>query len=202
MPHPATNGPLTAAGRIIGYARPSRDETDAQAQILALQAAGSGQLYVEKGQDVWRSRPELARLLDDIQAGDTLMVTRLDRLARSTRDLLEIAEHIHFSGARLASLAEPWVNGNAAGQPVLAVFAGIVAFERSLIVERTSLGREAAKARGVQFGAKPCLSDEQIALANQMIGQGSSVSEAASKLGVHRSTLYRALGRVKQPARD
>ncbi|WP_249906979.1 recombinase family protein [Pseudomonas fulva] len=195
-----TNGPAPAAGRVIGYARPSREETDAQAQILALRAAGCGQLVEEKGQHVWRNRPELARLLGDIQAGDTLMVTRLDRLARSTRDLLEIAEHVHLTGARLASLAEPWVSGDAGGQPVLAVFAGIVAFERSLIVERTSLGRAAAKARGVQFGAKPCLSAEQIVLAKQMIGQGSSVSEAASTLGVHRSTLYRALGRVKQPA--
>ncbi|XXF09987.1 Hin recombinase [Pseudomonas sp. D2-3] len=67
--------------------------------------------------------------------------------------------------------------------------------------ERNNPGRAAAKARGVQFGAKPCLCAEQIAFAKQMIGQGRSVSEAASKLGVHRSTLYRALGRVKQPAR-
>ncbi len=198
MPRPATTGMPETAGRLIGYARASRDEPDAQAQVLALKAEGCAELYVEQGQNAWRNRPELARLLDAIQPGDTLVVTRLDRLARSTRDLLEIAEHIHATGARLASLAEPWVSGNAA---VLAVFAGIVAFERSLIVERTSLGREAAKARGVQFGAKPCLADEQLRLANQMIEQGSSVSEAASKLGVHRSTLYRALGRVKQARR-
>lgn len=201
MPSTPINDKATAVGRIIGYARPSRAEPDTQAQIHALKAAGCTDVFVEKGQNAWRSRPELARLLGDMQPGDTLMVTRLDRLARSTRDLLEIAEHMHITGALLSSLAEPWVSSTAAGQPVLAVFAGIVAFERSLIVERTSLGREAAKARGVQFGAKPCLADEQIRLANQMIGQGCSVSEAASKLGVHRSTLYRALGRVKRPAR-
>ncbi|MDD1509097.1 recombinase family protein [Pseudomonas sp. CNPSo 3701] len=197
MQNTATIGAVQAAGRFIGYARASLEEREAQAQVLALHAEGCAVFYVEQGQNAWRNRPELARLLGAIQPGDTLMVTRLDRLARSTRDLLEIAEHIHATGAQLASLAEPWVSGNAA---VLAVFAGIVAFERSLIVERTSLGREAAKARGVQFGAKPCLAEEQICLANQMIEQGSSVSEAASKLGVHRSTLYRALGRVKQPA--
>lgn len=200
MPSSPSNGTAAVVGRIIGYARPSREEPDVQAQIHALKAAGCAEVFVEKGQNAWRSRPELARLLGDIQPGDTLMVTRLDRLARSTRDLLEIAEHMHVTGALLCSLAEPWVSGNAAGQPVLAVFAGIVAFERSLIVERTSLGRAAARARGVRFGAKPCLADEQIRLANQMIGQGISVSEAASKLGVHRSTLYRALGRVKRPA--
>jgi DNA invertase Pin-like site-specific DNA recombinase len=87
-------------------------------------------------------RPELARLLDHLRPGDVVTVTRLDRLARSTRDLLDIAERIQAAGAGLRSLAEPWADTTSpAGRMVLTVFAGIAEFERSLIVERTRNGR-------------------------------------------------------------
>jgi DNA invertase Pin-like site-specific DNA recombinase len=122
-------------------------------------------------------------------------VTRLDRLARSTRDLLEIAESIKEAGAGLRSLAEPWADTTTpAGRMVLTVFAGIADFERALIVERTSTGRIAAKARGVRFGPRPSLSAEQIAHARQLTEQdGKPAIEVARLLGVHRATLYRAL---------
>ena len=142
-----------------------------------------------------RDRPELGRLLDHLRAGDVVTVTRLDRLARSTRDLLEIAERIKEAGAGLRSLAEPWADTTTpAGRMVLTVFAGMADFERSLIVERTSAGRIAAKARGVRFGPRPTLAAEQIAHARQLIeGDGKPVVEVARLLGVHRATLYRAL---------
>jgi DNA invertase Pin-like site-specific DNA recombinase len=122
-------------------------------------------------------------------------ITRLDRLARSTGDLLAIAERIKEAGAGLRSLAEPWADTTTpAGRMVLTVFAGIADFERSLIVERTSAGRIAAKARGVRFGPSPTLSVEQIAHARQLIGQDKKpVAEVARLLGVHRATIYRAL---------
>lgn len=126
-----------------------------------------------------------------------VVVTRLDRLARSTKDLLDIAEQVKEAGAGLRSLAEPWADTTTpAGRMVLTVFAGIADFERSLIVERTSAGRIAAQARGVRFGPFPALSAEQIRHARQLIHEDDRpVAEVARLLGVHRATLYRALGR-------
>jgi len=135
-------------------------------------------------------------MLDHLRAGDVVTVTHLDRLARSTRDLLEIAERIKAAGAGLRSLAEPWADTTTpAGRMVLTVFAGIADFERALIAERTSAGRIAAKARGVRFGPSPALSAEQIEHARRLIENGKPVAEIARLLGVHRATLYRAIDR-------
>jgi DNA invertase Pin-like site-specific DNA recombinase len=101
----------------------------------------------------------LARLLDHLRAGDLVVVSRLDRLARSTRDLLDIAEQIREAEAGLRSLSEPWADTTSpAGRMVLTVFAGIAEFERALIHQRTGAGRAAARARGVRFARPPKLS--------------------------------------------
>ena len=135
-------------------------------------------------------------MLDHLRAGDVVTVTRLDRLARSTRDLLDIAEQLQAKGAGLRSLAEPWADTTTpAGRMVLTFFAGVAEFERSLIHERTSAGRAAAKAKGVRFGRPPALSAEQIAHARQLISEDKKPAEVARLLGVHRATLYRALER-------
>ncbi|MBD9397205.1 recombinase family protein [Pseudomonas sp. PDM11] len=185
--------------RYLGYARAS-ETANLISQLFDLELAGCNRLVSEQTKNNWRNRPELTRLLSELGPGDVLTVTKLDRLARSTRELLEIAERIHISGAGLRSLSEPWADTTTEnGLAVLAVFAGIVEFERSLILERTKDGREAAKARGVKFGAKPTLTNEQIDEAKRLIGQeGQSVEQAAKALNVHRSTLYRALRRVEK----
>jgi DNA invertase Pin-like site-specific DNA recombinase len=189
MPKASPSGPL------IGYARVSTQGQDLAQQRTLLREAGCTRIFEEKVSGVKRNRAELERLLDHLRAGDVVTVTRLDRLARSTRDLLEIAERIKEAGAGLRSLAEPWADTTTpAGRMVLTVFAGIADFERSLIVERTSTGRIAAKARGVRFGPRPSLSAEQIAHARQLTEQeGKPVAEVARLFGVHRATLYRAL---------
>ena len=181
---------------LIGYARVSTQGQDLAQQRAVLHETGCTRVFEEKASGAKRDRPELGRLLDHLRAGDVVTVTRLDRLARSTRDLLEIAERIKEAGAGLRSLAEPWADTTTpAGRMVLTVFAGIADFERSLIVERTSAGRIAAKARGVRFGPRPSLSTEQIDHARQLIeGDSKPVAEVARLLGVHRATLYRALG--------
>lgn len=168
---------------------------DLAQQRAALRAAGCGRVFEEKVSGAKRDRPELGRLLDHLRIGDVVTVTRLDRLARSTRDLLEIAERIKDAGAGLRSMAEPWADTTTpAGRMVLTVFAGMADFERSLIVERTGAGRAAARARGVRFGPRPSLGAEQITHARELIQQaGKTVAEVARLLGVHRSTLYRAL---------
>lgn len=188
---------LITGGLILGYARVSTDDQDLTLQREQLRAAGCNKLFAEKVSGARRARPELERMLDHLRPGDVITVTRLDRLARSTRDLLDVAERIRGCGAGLRSLAEPWADTTSpAGRMVMTVFAGIAEFERSLILERTRTGREAAKARGVQFGPRPTLSPAQLDHARQLIEQDErSVSEVADLLGVHRSTLYRALSK-------
>ncbi|MFL1559460.1 recombinase family protein [Pseudomonas sp. O11] len=181
-------------GQQIGYARVSTQGQDLEQQRLALGQNGCQRIFEEKVSGAKRERPELGRLLDHLRPGDVLTVTRLDRLARSTTDLLHIAERLKTLGAGLRSLAEPWADTTSpAGRMVLTIFAGIADFERSLIGERTSAGRAEAKAKGVRFGPKPVLTPEQITHARQLIDRGQSVSEVARLFGVHRATLYRAL---------
>jgi DNA invertase Pin-like site-specific DNA recombinase len=179
---------------LIGYARVSTEDQDLTLQRSALKAVGCFRIYEEKVSGAKRSRPELGRLLDQLRADDVVVVSRLDRLARSTRDLLEIAEQLKEAGAGLRSLHEPWADTtSAAGRMILTVFAGIAEFERELIHERTGSGRAAAKARGVRFGRPTKLSGDQIKLAQRLIGEGRPVPEVAKILKVHRATLYRAL---------
>ncbi|MBF6037221.1 recombinase family protein [Pseudomonas sp. P66] len=187
----------TNNGQLIGYARVSTQGQDLAQQRETLSAMGCQRIFEEKVSGAKRDRPELGRLLDHLRTGDVVTVTRLDRLARSTSDLLHIAEQINDSGAGLRSLAEPWADTTSpAGRMVLTIFAGIADFERSLIGERTSAGRAAALARGVRFGPRPALSAEQIVHARRLIEEeGRPVTEAARILNVHRATLYRALAR-------
>lgn len=178
----------------IGYARVSTQSQDLEQQRATLSQCGCLRIFEEKISGARRDRSELNRLLDHLRPGDVVTVTRLDRLARSTADLLQISERIKDAGAGLKSLAEPWADTTSpAGRMILTVFAGIADFERSLIVERTSAGRAAAKAKGVRFGPKPALTTEQITHVQRMIGEGQAVSEIARLLGVHRATIYRAL---------
>jgi len=179
---------------LIGYARVSTDDQDLALQRTVLKNTGCERVYEEKVSGAKRSRPELNRMLDQLRSGDVVVVSRLDRLARSTCDLLEIAGQLKEVGAGLRSLHEPWADTTSpAGRMVLTVFAGIAEFERELIQERTGSGRVAAKARGVRFGRPTKLSGDQIKLAQRLIGEGRPIPEVAKILKVHRTTLYRAL---------
>lgn len=180
---------------VIGYARVSTDDQHLDGQRAALRAAGCQRIYEEKISGATRDRPELTRLLEHLREGDVVVATRLDRLARSTRDLLELADILTQANVGLRSLAEPWADTTSpAGKMVLTVFAGIAEFERTLIAERTSAGRHAARTRGVRFG-RPCkLSAEQVDLGRRLIAEGSSVRAVARILNCHHATLYRSIG--------
>ena len=179
---------------LIGYARVSTEDQNLTLQRAALNGAGCQRIYEEKISGANRSRPELNRMLDQLRSGDVVVVSRLDRLARSTRDLLEIAEQLKEVEAGLRSLHEPWADTTSpAGRMVFTVFAGIAEFERALIHERTRSGRVAAQARGVRFGRPPKLTDDQVKLAQRLIEEGRSVPEVSKILRVHRATLYRVL---------
>ena len=182
---------------LTGYARVSTDDQDLTLQRTALTEAGCKRIFQEKASGAKRDRPELARMLEQLRDGDVVVVTRLDRLARSTRDLLDIAERLREASAGLRSIAEPWADTTSpAGRMVLTVFAGIAEFERSLIGERTSTGRRAAQERGVRFGRPTALTADQVALGRRLIEEGKSVREVARVfLMCHPATLYRELAK-------
>jgi DNA invertase Pin-like site-specific DNA recombinase len=186
----------------IGYARVSTSDQNLDLQLTALKEAGCQRIFREKGSGAQRQRSELARLLDQLRPGDTVVVWKLDRLARSTRDLLEIAEVIQAAEASFRSLSEPWADTTThAGKMIMTVFAGIGEFERELIRERTGAGRAAAKQRGVRFGRPPKLSVEQQALALRLLDEGKSVGEVAKTFKVHGVTIYRLASHEKRTAR-
>ncbi len=182
---------------VTGYARVSTDDQDLTLQRAALKDAGCKRTFEEKASGAKRDRPELARMLEQLRDGDVVVVTRLDRLARSTRDLLDIAEQLREAGAGLKSVAEPWADTTSpAGRMVLTVFAGIAEFERSLISERTSSGRKVAQDRGVRFGRPSALTPEQVALGRRLIDEGRSAREVARIiLKCHPATFYRELAK-------
>ena len=133
----------------IGYARVSTDEQDLRLQLETQKSAHCRRTYQEKKSGARADRPELRRMIEQLREGDVVIVARLDRLARSTRDLLELAEVITAAGASLKSLGEPWADTTTpAGKMVLTVFAGIAEFERAHIRD-TDAGRVAAKKCGL-----------------------------------------------------
>ena len=178
----------------LGYARVSTTDQDLAIQRRRLHEAGCEKLFEEKASGARKKRPEIERLLSELRADDVVIVTRLDRLARSTSEVLRIAETLEEKNAGLQSLAEPWADTTPpAGRMVLTVFAGIAEFERSLIATRTEEGRRAAQARGVRFGHRPKLRPNQRILARHLIEEGQSVSEVARTFNVHVATIYRCL---------
>jgi DNA invertase Pin-like site-specific DNA recombinase len=178
----------------IGYARVSTEDQHLDFQLQVLKEAGCKKIYQEKVSGAQGERKELDKMLENLRENDGVIVWRLDRLARSTRKLLEIADRIHQVGAHFRSLSEPWADTiSSAGRMVMTVFAGIAEFEKELIIERTSRGRHSAKERGVKFGRPSKLDQEQKNLASRLLSEGKSIKQIAKTLNVHASTLYRNL---------
>ncbi len=176
----------------IGYARVSTQDQNLDLQLKALKNAGCQKIFREKISGANRNRPEFQRMVDQIRGGDTVVVWKLDRFARSTRDLLNTMETLADIGAKFQSLSEPWANTTThAGKMIMTVFAGIAEFERDLIRERTGAGRKAAKQRGVRFGRPRKLSLEQVQLVSELVAQGRAVRDVARMFDVHEATIYR-----------
>lgn len=140
------------AGRLLGYARVSTDDQSTDAQLSELRAAGCTEITQEHASGVSRARPALTRLLNNIQPGDTLVVVRLDRLARSVTHLLSIVEELDTKRAHFRSLRDPIDTTTPQGRFSLQVLGAVAELERSLISERTKAGINAAKARGRKPG--------------------------------------------------
>jgi DNA invertase Pin-like site-specific DNA recombinase len=177
---------------VYGYARVSTDGQTLAAQDAALHAAGCAKVYGEKQSGAKTDRAELAKLIKRLEPGDVLMVTRLDRLARSTRDLLNILDAISKAGAAFKSLADAWADTTTPhGKLLITMLGGIAEFERSLILARTSDGRNRAKARGVRFGRPSVLDAHQRAEAIQRLAEGATQADLARSYGVSQATISR-----------
>lgn len=176
----------------IGYARVSTEDQNLEFQLQVLKEAGCKKIYQEKASGSKLERKELEKMLEHLREGDAVIVWRLDRLARSTKNLLEIADKIHHAGAHFRSLSEPWADTvSSSGRMVMTVFAGIAEFEKDLIVERTSKGRHSAKARGVKFGRPSKLNEERKTLITRLLSEKESIKSIAKTMNVHPSTIYR-----------
>jgi DNA invertase Pin-like site-specific DNA recombinase len=177
---------------IYGYARVSTDGQSEAAQVRRLRAAGAKKVFREVASGAKTDRAQLRRLLAEIGSGDVVTVTRLDRLARSTRDLLNILAAITGKKAGFRSLADAWADTTTAhGRLMLTVLGGLAEFERELIRARTSEGRERAKARGQSLGRPFKLTPHQRSEAVCRRDRGESLTDIARSYNVHPSTISR-----------
>lgn len=178
-----------------GYARVSTDDQNTDLQLSALKRAGCNKTFVDEGKSgATLNRPALQRCLKQLEHGDTLIVWKLDRLGRSVRDVVNILHDLTDRGVQFQSLTEQIDTTQPLGKAMLHMVALLAELERGLIVERTKAGQQAARRRGVKFGAKPKLSPDQIDHARQLIEKGNKTyGEVAALLNVSRPTLWRAL---------
>ncbi len=178
----------------IGYARVSTQEQNLDMQLSALRKAGCKKIFQEKISGTKWDRPELHKMLGIVDADDIVIVWRLDRLARSTKMLLEITERIMDVGAKFSSLSEPWADTTSpAGKMIMTIFAGMAEFERDLIRDRTGAGRKAALERGVRFGRPSKVTPAQMKLIKRLLNEGQSIRQVAETFEIHYTTLYRLL---------
>jgi DNA invertase Pin-like site-specific DNA recombinase len=162
--------------------------------LVALRKAGCKKIFQEKISGTKWERPELHKMLGIVDAGDIVIVWRLDRLARSTKMLLEITDRILEVGAKFSSLSEPWADTTSpAGKMIMTFFAGMAEFEKELIRDRTGSGRKAAKERGVKFGRPSKMTEAQMKAAKRLLRDGQSIRQVAATFNIHYTTLYRLL---------
>ena len=177
----------------------STTDQDASLQIDALSAAGCYRVFVDTVSGASAQRPELAKVLDQLRPGDTLVVWRLDRLGRSIRHLIDQLQALEERGVGFRSLQETIDTTSSGGRLVFHVFAALAEFERDLIRERTTAGLAAARVRGRKGGRPPALSADQVQAARRMYEQQDlTVTQIGEILGVSRTTIYRALARTPE----
>jgi len=176
---------------LVGYARVSTQDQNLAMQQDALREAGCERIFVEKVSGAKAERPELQAALDYMREGDTLVVWRLDRLARSLKQLITTVEMLEGKGIGLRSVNEAIDTTTSGGRLIFHIFASLAEFERSIIRDRTRAGLDAAIARGRRGGRPPALSEADHASAKALLRDPAiPVKEVARQLGVSVSALY------------
>ena len=187
-------GTLDVVGDLIGYARISTADQSPNLQEDALTKAGCVRVFVDQASGVADQRLQLEKLLDHLRPGDSVVVWRLDRLARSLRNLIELVRLLEEKQVGLKCLQESIDTSTPGGKLIFHVFGALAEFERALIVERTKAGLAAARARGRKGGRPSVVTAEKLAAARKLYESGDqTVAEIARSLSVSRSSLYRAL---------
>jgi DNA invertase Pin-like site-specific DNA recombinase len=179
----------------IGYARVSSNTQDYQGQVEALKAAGCERIYSEKvsGKST-DGRRELTKAFKIMQPGDVLVITKLDRLARSIRDLLSIIDQLKAGGVMLKALDDTWLDTTSPhGELIFTIMGAMAEFERKLIRKRCEEGIERARAKGVTFGRKRKLDRDMVRVAAERYAAGETMAELAKVYGVNEATIWRAL---------
>lgn len=184
----------------VGYARVSTDGQSIDLQADALRRFGCNVIFTDEGlSGAERCRPGLQRCLARLEAGDHLVVWKLDRLGRSLSHLIEVVNELDRRCIGLVSLSEAINTNSAGGVLIFHIMAALAEFERALISERTKAGMMSARARGRHLGRPRKLDDDAITAALREVGsEPGSVAGAAQRLGVSRATVYRALKRAGQ----
>jgi DNA invertase Pin-like site-specific DNA recombinase len=177
---------------IFGYARVSTNGQALAGQVAELMAADCAKVFREKASGAKTDRPELARVIRGLEEGDVLIVTRLDRLARSTRDLLNVLDAVAKQGAGFRSLKDTWADTTTPhGRLMLTILGGLAEFERELIRSRTGEGRKRAQERGVRFGRPRKLSAHQRQEALARLAAGETQADVARTYAVDPTTIGR-----------
>ncbi len=184
-----------------GYARVSGLGQDLELQIEQLKFAGAEKLYCEKITGTHKERPELQRLLKDLKRGDTLMVTKLDRFARSAVDGMTMVKELLRRGVRIQILNMGLLEDTPIGRAMLAVFAAMAEFERDMIVERTQEGKAVAKLKeGFKEGRPKLYTEQRLNTAMEFLLRGESYNQVAANTGISKSTLIREMNKRKAMA--
>lgn len=184
---------------LIGYARVSTLDQDTRLQLDALRAAGVRQIYQDKGSGVG-PRPQLQVAVDQLKPGDTLVVWKLDRIARSLADLLTVIDRLKRARATIKSLTEPIDTSNPIGEFTLQVLGAVAQLERNMILERTAAGLAAARARGVKLGRNRVLPEGDEARLVRAYETGRyTMGDLADRYAVSLSVVKRAIYRVHKP---
>jgi DNA invertase Pin-like site-specific DNA recombinase len=179
---------------LIGYARVSTQDQNLSLQLDALKEVGCHKIFTEKASGAQRERPELIAVLNYMRKGDTLVVWKLDRLARSLKQLIETVEKLESQEIGFQSLTEAINTTTSGGRLIFHIFASLAEFERSIIKERTLAGLSAAKRLGRVGGRPPSLKAEDLMVAKALLKDDNiTVEEVAKRLSVAPSTLYRHL---------
>ena len=177
---------------LIGYARVSTRDQNPALQLEALSAAGCEKIFTERASGAQRDRPELRAALEFLRAGDALVVWKLDRLARSVRQLVETAELLQTREIGLKVITQAIDTASPSGRLTFHLLAAIAEFERELTLERTHAGLVQARTLGRRGGRKPAMGEPEIRRAKAMLLDSSiTVEEVARQIGVQPSTLYR-----------